>query len=186
MQFIFWSKIICELSNFQTFWKCFSCLFLADFWLDSTIAEEYGLYDFSHLKFVETCFMLQKIVSSSDYVLRIEKSVYSPVLLIMLLKHIFLLKKNRFKKRLKARVIIIVNIKHLISVLNTARHCKRSSGAGRRCSTAGLQPGNPRVGRWDSPGLHLRASAIKVGLRWSLSPDDVRWQPYPLLSPALT
>lgn len=63
--------------------------------------------------------------------------------------------KNKFKKRLKAR--IIVNIKHPISVLNTARHCKRSSGAGRRCSTAGLQPGNPWVGRWDSLGLHLRA-----------------------------
>lgn len=104
---------MCELLNFQTFWKCFSCLSLADFWLDSTIAEEYALYDFSHLKFVETCFMPQKIVSSSDYVMWIEKNVYSPVLLIMLLKHIFLLKKNRFKKRLKARVI--VNIKHLIS-----------------------------------------------------------------------
>lgn len=91
--------------------------------------------------------------------------------------------KNKFKKRLKAR--IIVNIKHPIIVLNTARHCKRSSGAGRRCSTAGLQPGNPWVGRWDSLGLHLRA----YHQSWAkevIKPDDVRCQPYPLLSSTLT
>lgn len=74
--YFFLPKIICELLNFQAFWKCFSCLFLADFWFDSTIAEEYALYDFSHLKFVETCFMPQKIVSSNDYVMWIEKNVF--------------------------------------------------------------------------------------------------------------
>lgn len=54
---------------FKHFGNVSVVFFLADFWFDSTIAEEYALYDFSHLKFFETCFMPQKIVSSNDYVM---------------------------------------------------------------------------------------------------------------------
>lgn len=63
------------------------------------MAGEYALYNFSPLKFVENCFMAQKIVSFSECSMCVEKSVYSPVLLIMSLKHIFLLEKKEGGKR---------------------------------------------------------------------------------------
>lgn len=82
----FCSKVMCVLFDSKTFGEYFSCLFLIDFWLDSTGAGDYALCDFSPLKSVETCFMAQKTDSFSECSTCIEKNVYSPVLLIMLLK----------------------------------------------------------------------------------------------------